>query len=79
LEAATSVVENMIDGLAPSGYMRYAPDGWSSFRLSGAIFAIFNCYHFFRTFCFRIFCFRFSPQGVFDRSFDVILSLLLLL
>jgi hypothetical protein len=29
LEAATAVVENMIDGLAPSGYMRYAPDGIS--------------------------------------------------
>ena len=27
LEAATAVVDNMIDGLAPSGYMRYAPDG----------------------------------------------------
>ena len=27
LEAATAVVENMINGLAPSGYMRYAPDG----------------------------------------------------
>ena len=32
LEAATSVVENMIDGLAPSGYMRYAPDGRFPFR-----------------------------------------------
>ena len=32
LETATAVVENMIDGLAPSGYMRYAPDGWSQFR-----------------------------------------------
>jgi hypothetical protein len=27
LEAATTVVESMIDSLAPSGYMRYAPDG----------------------------------------------------
>ena len=32
LEAATAVVENMIDGLTPSGYMRYAPDGRSPFR-----------------------------------------------
>jgi hypothetical protein len=27
LEAAKSVIKSMIDGLAPSGYMRYAPDG----------------------------------------------------
>jgi len=27
LDAAKSVIENMIESLAPSGYMRYAPDG----------------------------------------------------
>jgi hypothetical protein len=29
LEAAKSVIVNMVDKLAPSGYMRYAPDGKS--------------------------------------------------
>ena len=27
LESAKAVIENMINGLAPTGYMRYAPDG----------------------------------------------------
>lgn len=27
LEAAKAVIRNMIESLAPSGYMRYAPDG----------------------------------------------------
>lgn len=27
LQAAKAVVENMINGLAPTGYMRFAPDG----------------------------------------------------
>lgn len=32
LDAAKSVIRNMIEGLVPSGYMRYAPDGnlWHS-------------------------------------------------
>ncbi|KAF8804042.1 hypothetical protein BYT27DRAFT_7194756 [Phlegmacium glaucopus] len=40
LEAATAVVENMIDGLAPSGYMRYAPDGHFVFASFASAFLL---------------------------------------
>jgi hypothetical protein len=39
LEAAKSVIQNMIEGLAQSGYMRYAPDGM--FELLGFHSGIF--------------------------------------
>ncbi|KAF8151772.1 fungal-specific transcription factor domain-containing protein [Crassisporium funariophilum] len=40
LHAAKSVIENMIDGLAPSGYMRYAPDGHFVFASFASAFLL---------------------------------------
>ncbi|KAF8197112.1 fungal-specific transcription factor domain-containing protein [Pholiota molesta] len=40
LEAAKSVLENMIEGLAPSGYMRYAPDGHFVFASFASAFLL---------------------------------------
>ncbi|KAF9443388.1 hypothetical protein P691DRAFT_679620 [Macrolepiota fuliginosa MF-IS2] len=40
LEAAKSVIKNMIDGLAPSGYMRYAPDGHFVFASFASAFLL---------------------------------------
>ncbi|KAF9560574.1 hypothetical protein CPC08DRAFT_762610 [Agrocybe pediades] len=40
LEAAKSVIENMINGLAPSGYMRYAPDGHFVFASFASAFLL---------------------------------------
>jgi hypothetical protein len=40
LDAAKSVLENMIDGLAPSGYMRYAPDGHFVFASFASAFLL---------------------------------------
>jgi len=40
LDAAKSVIENMIDGLAPSGYMRYAPDGHFIFASFASAFLL---------------------------------------
>jgi len=40
LEAAIAVVENMVDGLAPSGYMRYAPDGHFVFASFASAFLL---------------------------------------
>ncbi|KDR72902.1 hypothetical protein GALMADRAFT_73007 [Galerina marginata CBS 339.88] len=40
LDAAKSVIENMIDGLAPSGYMRFAPDGHFVFASFASAFLL---------------------------------------
>ncbi|KAF8907042.1 hypothetical protein CPB84DRAFT_1878586 [Gymnopilus junonius] len=40
LESAKAVIENMIDGLAPSGYMRYAPDGHFIFASFASAFLL---------------------------------------
>ncbi|KXN81254.1 Protein priB, partial [Leucoagaricus sp. SymC.cos] len=40
LEAAKSVIKNMIDGLAPSGYMRYSPDGHFVFASFASAFLL---------------------------------------
>ena len=59
------MVENMIDGLAPSGYMRYAPDGWSQFQYEATILRLIVIAFFSRPFRFRILCLSLSPQGMF--------------
>jgi hypothetical protein len=68
LEAATSVVENMVDGLAPSGYMRYAPDGWSpsSHFCDFKILIIAFLGHF----VFASFASAFLLKVCFDRAFE---------
>ncbi|KAJ3509576.1 hypothetical protein NLJ89_g5151 [Agrocybe chaxingu] len=40
LDAAKAVIENMIDGLAPSGYMRFAPDGHFIFASFASAFLL---------------------------------------
>ncbi|GLB42696.1 putative fungal specific transcription factor [Lyophyllum shimeji] len=40
LDAAKSVIRNMIEGLAPSGYMRYAPDGHFIFASFASAFLL---------------------------------------
>ncbi|KAF8966133.1 fungal-specific transcription factor domain-containing protein [Flammula alnicola] len=40
LDAAKSVIENMIDSLAPTGYMRYAPDGHFVFASFASAFLL---------------------------------------
>ncbi|KAF9524196.1 fungal-specific transcription factor domain-containing protein [Crepidotus variabilis] len=40
LESAKAVIENMIDGLAPSGYMRFAPDGHFVFASFASAFLL---------------------------------------
>jgi hypothetical protein len=40
LDAAKSVIENMIESLAPSGYMRYAPDGHFVFASFASAFLL---------------------------------------
>jgi len=40
LEAAKSVIKNMIEGLAPSGYLRYAPDGHFVFASFASAFLL---------------------------------------
>ncbi|KAG2018650.1 priB protein, variant 3 [Coprinopsis cinerea AmutBmut pab1-1] len=39
-ESAKSVIENMVDGLAPGGYMRYAPDGHFVFAAFASAFLL---------------------------------------
>jgi hypothetical protein len=39
-DAATSVITNMVDNLAPSGYMRYAPDGHFVFAAFASAFLL---------------------------------------
>ncbi|KAF8659280.1 hypothetical protein AX16_001855 [Volvariella volvacea WC 439] len=40
LDSAKDVIKNMIDGLAPSGYMRYAPDGHFVFASFASAFLL---------------------------------------
>ena len=69
MEAATSVVENMVDGLAPSGYMRYAPDGWSPFS-HFCVYIFIIVAFFLGHFVFASFASAFLLKVCFDRAFE---------
>ncbi|KAG5637478.1 hypothetical protein H0H81_004449 [Sphagnurus paluster] len=47
LDSAKAVIQNMIDSLAPTGYMRYAPDGHFIFAAFASAFLLKVCHHFF--------------------------------
>ena len=40
LESAKAVIQNMVEKLAPSGYMRYAPDGHFIFASFASAFLL---------------------------------------
>ncbi|KAG5637475.1 hypothetical protein H0H81_004446 [Sphagnurus paluster] len=47
LDSAKAVIQNMIDNLAPTGYMRYAPNGHFIFAAFASAFLLKVCHHFF--------------------------------
>ena len=59
LDAAKSVIRNMVECLAPTGYMRYAPDG----KASPSPHKLTLKYSVLRSFRICVLCVRLSPQS----------------